>query len=313
MMDGPPPAYNHNLRQGGQPTAGGYPAMPVAGGYPAPAGVYPGMGGGGAPPPQQQPGHQVPVVVGAVAQPNVYPGYQASVFPAGAGAGGGAGAAVAAGGNGGGAAAAAYPGAYGGVTAYPAVYGAAAAGGGGGGGAVAAYPTYAAGAGAAGATAPGEVKLFSSVAERRRFEDLANFYSIIKALDVLECAFTKDAVTSEDYTTECSKLLAQYVTQRDALQSAGAIKDTDNFMMRFKQLHCPHALNRINIGKPATLAVKGGSQPANGHGLAAFEAASQVRVDRFDGRCVLVPACLRACRSRAIQVNTLRMKCSASF
>lgn len=108
------------------------------------------------------------------------------------------------------------------------------------------------------------------------FEDLANFYSIIKGLDLLESAFTKDAVTNEEYEAECTKLLAQHKTQESALQRAGAIKDTAGFMMTFKQLHCPHAMNRINQGKPATHALQqsGGNKHVNS--LAAFEAASQV-------------------------------------
>lgn len=146
-----------------------------------------------------------------------------------------------------------------------------------------AYPAYAAypggGSSGSGSSTAGEVKLYSSVAERRLFEDLANFYSIIKALDVLECAFTKDAVTSEEYSSECAKLLAQHKTQESALQRSGAIKDTAGFMMKFKQLHCPHAMNRINQGKPATHALGGparGAPTQHVNSLAAFEAASQV-------------------------------------
>ena len=142
-----------------------------------------------------------------------------------------------------------------------------------------AYPAYPGGSAGGGSSTAGEVKLYSSVAERRLFEDLANFYSIIKALDVLECAFTKDAVTSEEYSAECAKLLAQHKTQESALQRSGAIKDTAGFMMKFKQLHCPHAMNRINQGKPATHALGGparGAPTQHVNSLAAFEAASQV-------------------------------------
>lgn len=120
---------------------------------------------------------------------------------------------------------------------------------------------------------PNEVKLYSSVKERRSFDDLANFYSIIKALDVLECAFIKDAVTNEQYSQECTKLLKQHQTLERTLQGEGIVKDTHAFMMTFKQLHCPHALNRINDGKPATHEMQSGKGDQS---LAAFEAASQV-------------------------------------
>merc|ERR1712227_616113 len=55
-----------------------------------------------------------------------------------------------------------------------------------------------------------EVRLFSSVRQREEVENKAELYSIIKTLQELEKAYIKDAVPSDVYTTQCSKLLVQY-------------------------------------------------------------------------------------------------------
>ena len=59
-------------------------------------------------------------------------------------------------------------------------------------------------------TAPQEVKLASSSAQRDLYESLAEIYSIIITLDGLEKAFIKDVVTEAEYTETCTRLLKQY-------------------------------------------------------------------------------------------------------
>jgi len=55
-----------------------------------------------------------------------------------------------------------------------------------------------------------EVRLYSSARQREDIENKAELYSIIKTLQELEKAYIKDAVPSEIYTSQCSKLLVQY-------------------------------------------------------------------------------------------------------
>ena len=55
-----------------------------------------------------------------------------------------------------------------------------------------------------------EVKLTTSSSERETLDSLAEIYSIIRTLDGLEKAYIKDAVTEQEYTEICSKLLKQY-------------------------------------------------------------------------------------------------------
>ena len=55
-----------------------------------------------------------------------------------------------------------------------------------------------------------EVKLSSTAAEREKIDSLAEIYSIIRTIDGLEKAYIKDAVTEQEYTQLCSKLLKQY-------------------------------------------------------------------------------------------------------
>lgn len=59
-------------------------------------------------------------------------------------------------------------------------------------------------------TAPQEVKLASSSAQRDLYESLAEIYSIIITLDGLEKAYIKDVVTEAEYTETCTRLLKQY-------------------------------------------------------------------------------------------------------
>ena len=55
-----------------------------------------------------------------------------------------------------------------------------------------------------------EVKLAESAAERDLLDSLAEIYSIIRTLDGLQKAYSKDAVTETEYTEMCAKLLKQY-------------------------------------------------------------------------------------------------------
>lgn len=55
-----------------------------------------------------------------------------------------------------------------------------------------------------------EVKLAESRAERDLQDSLAEVFSIIITLDELEKAYLKDAVSENDYTEICDRLLKQY-------------------------------------------------------------------------------------------------------
>ncbi|GAB5033856.1 escrt-i complex subunit vps28 [Nannochloropsis oceanica] len=98
-----------------------------------------------------------------------------------------------------------------------------------------------------------EIKLINNAAERRKYEDLADLYSIIKATEHLEAAFARDAVTQEDYTAACSKLISQFKSTEAAVLAAKTVADTQAFMSEY-HMDCPRAVERLlRLGVPATV------------------------------------------------------------
>lgn len=78
-----------------------------------------------------------------------------------------------------------------------------------------------------------EVKLADSAAEHDLLDSLAEVYSIIGTLDGLEKAYIKDAVTEQEYTEMCAKLLKQYKSILNDENVAGQFVDLDNFSRRW--------------------------------------------------------------------------------
>jgi|EP00979_Chaetoceros_neogracilis_P004713 ESCRT-I complex subunit VPS28 len=93
-----------------------------------------------------------------------------------------------------------------------------------------------------------EIDLFDSGREREMYDNLGDLYSIIMATESLERAYARDAVTRDEYTAECNRLISQFrVAERVAL---GNSMSTDTFMQVY-QLDCPRAADRLlRIGVP---------------------------------------------------------------
>ena len=66
-----------------------------------------------------------------------------------------------------------------------------------------------------------EVKLFASAKERRKYDDLADLYSILVATEHLEKAFGRDAVGAAQYEAQCSRLISQFKLSEAALRADG--------------------------------------------------------------------------------------------
>ncbi|KAI9139779.1 VPS28 protein-domain-containing protein [Paraphysoderma sedebokerense] len=96
-----------------------------------------------------------------------------------------------------------------------------------------------------------EIKLYTSSAERSKYENLADLYAIIVSTEALEKAYIRDAISSEEYTPTCTKLIAQFKTALNLLSDS--VKDVEQFMREYK-LTAPLAVNRLlKIGVPATV------------------------------------------------------------
>jgi ESCRT-I complex subunit VPS28 len=119
-----------------------------------------------------------------------------------------------------------------------------------------------------------EVKLFSSASERTTYGNMEDLYSILVTTEMLEKAFIRESISAKkfalvpiiililaglidffvlSYTDACSKLIAQFKTLRDALNTPEKPFDFSGFIAQYG-LRCPAAVTRlITVGVPATV------------------------------------------------------------
>uniref|UniRef100_A0A6V2IMC3 Vacuolar protein sorting-associated protein 28 homolog n=1 Tax=Ditylum brightwellii TaxID=49249 RepID=A0A6V2IMC3_9STRA len=89
-----------------------------------------------------------------------------------------------------------------------------------------------------------EIELFESSKEREAYENLADLYTVIVATEHLERAYARDAITQQEYTSECNKLISQFrLAEKAAL---GSSMTTETFMQLY-QMDCPRARERLLI------------------------------------------------------------------
>lgn len=98
-----------------------------------------------------------------------------------------------------------------------------------------------------------EIKLYENSKERQRYEELSELYAIIKATELLEAAFIRDAIAAEEYTAACNRIISQFKTTEAALIHRKEIESVDKFFKEF-QVDCPKAYERLVVtGVPATV------------------------------------------------------------
>lgn len=92
-----------------------------------------------------------------------------------------------------------------------------------------------------------ECRLYTSNAERERWESMATLFGIIVSLDALERAYVRESVSEAQYGPACTRLLAQYKTisklvitsdeqqgGANAMPGIPVIRDAQDFMATFK-------------------------------------------------------------------------------
>ncbi|KAJ7049152.1 vacuolar protein sorting-associated protein 28 [Mycena amicta] len=95
-----------------------------------------------------------------------------------------------------------------------------------------------------------EVRLYTTNADRERYNLLATLFGIVVALDYLERAYVRDSITSAEYSPACTRLLSQYKTM---LKLVGDdVQSIEQFMSRYRMDHTA-AMHRIKVGVPATV------------------------------------------------------------
>lgn len=100
-----------------------------------------------------------------------------------------------------------------------------------------------------------KIRLTENRVEINRFDRLADLYSILVALEHVETLLLRDAVSSREYGSACSKLIFQYKVWMDS--NASLITSVEDFVKEYS-IPCNVALVRLKSGLPATLA-HGGS------------------------------------------------------
>jgi len=103
-----------------------------------------------------------------------------------------------------------------------------------------------------------EIPLYETSREREAYDEQANLFAIIMATEHLERAFARDAITQQDYTNQCKKLISQFKLAERVLRDQ---MSTETFMEIY-QMDCPRATERLlKMGIPEPL--KGMSDAAS--------------------------------------------------
>ncbi|KAF8626487.1 hypothetical protein AX17_006543 [Amanita inopinata Kibby_2008] len=110
-----------------------------------------------------------------------------------------------------------------------------------------------------------EARLYTTNAEREKYNLLATLFGIVVSLDYLERAYVRDSITAAEYSPACTRLLSQYKTM---LKLVGdEVSSVEQFMSRYRMDH-PAALHRIKVGVPATVEHSSEAGPETGKWVA---------------------------------------------
>jgi len=103
-----------------------------------------------------------------------------------------------------------------------------------------------------------EVKAFENSQERERLDNNAEVYSIVKTIQTLEKAYSKDYIRPEQYTPACQRLLSQFKVAFRLVQHE--FKSLDKFIQFYKMEDCYAAIDRIKEDRPITIRDDGQSK-----------------------------------------------------
>ena len=110
-----------------------------------------------------------------------------------------------------------------------------------------------------------EIRLDETPAERAWYDSLAELYSIVVTCDLLEKAYLRDAVSADEYTQACGKLISQFELAKKMVMVPGY--SFEQFLQEYSVSHHKAALDRLTIGVPATVE-RGHHTSAKGHNRA---------------------------------------------
>ena len=88
-----------------------------------------------------------------------------------------------------------------------------------------------------------EARLYTTNAERERYDQLATLFGIITTLEYLERAYVRDAVPPAEYSPACARLLSQYKTMFKLVEDN--VRSLNEFMARYRVSHACLYILRI--------------------------------------------------------------------
>ncbi|TPX60499.1 hypothetical protein SpCBS45565_g07473 [Spizellomyces sp. 'palustris'] len=96
-----------------------------------------------------------------------------------------------------------------------------------------------------------ELRLYTTNKDREKYDNMADLYGILVVTEYLERAYIRDAISAQEYTPACLKLIAQYKTALNLVSDV--VPDINAFIKGYK-LSCPAATRRLlEVGVPATV------------------------------------------------------------
>ncbi|KAG4305456.1 hypothetical protein PORY_001012 [Pneumocystis oryctolagi] len=97
-----------------------------------------------------------------------------------------------------------------------------------------------------------DIRLDKTLQERQQWESLSAIYAIIRCLELVERAYMRDILTSNQYTPTCTRLLEQFKMILKSPLVLEAFGSLDTFCSTY-QISCFHAVYRLKLGIPMTM------------------------------------------------------------
>lgn len=89
-----------------------------------------------------------------------------------------------------------------------------------------------------------EMRLEETFAEKKKYAELGELYSIMQATEHLETAYVRDLIKPDQYQAMCQKLIGQFKMQETTLKQMGALKDVRSFMEEYS-VRLPQSYKRL--------------------------------------------------------------------
>jgi len=88
-----------------------------------------------------------------------------------------------------------------------------------------------------------QIRLYQTPREREMYDNMADLFSIIKTTEALEKAYVRDAITADEYKSNCAKLISQFKAAQNLTKDY--VPDVKRFMQEYRLDSCKAAEKRL--------------------------------------------------------------------